>query len=398
MRILLRILGLLFILQMLFSQDYRQKQESKDGNAPGDIQNLESKNKVIALEKAIDPIEYILGPGDQIGLSINNRDILTFSLTVTPTGDLFIPAVGVYHIAGFSLAEAIGNVQNFIRESAFPKAKSEVVLINPRQFKMLISGAVNNAGFITITPLSRLDEVIAQAEGFHQLAKEYEVTIIRNGGQREVVNYHNYLINGDLASNPTFLEGDRVQVPFGALEESGIVVRGSIAGAGYDIISANESLGNYIRRQVIFQKDADLENVTISRIIANKIELLVIDPTAFNQTSLHPGDVINFMWERGVTVTGFVQAPGGFAYYPGYSVTDYISLAGGNTPKGNPNSVFVEHRDGTSGEGLDAEIMRGDVIYVPRTTKDIYFGDLSILEMMTATVSIYLAYLATVGK
>jgi protein involved in polysaccharide export with SLBB domain len=398
MRILLRILGLLFIIQMLFSQNFMQKDEQEEDKPPVENQKLESKSSILALEKAIDPNEYILGPGDQIGLSINNREILTFSLTVTPTGDLFIPAVGVYHVAGYTLAEAISNVQNFIRMEAFPKAKSEVVLLNPRKFKMLVSGAVNAAGFITVSPLSRLDEAISLADGFHQLAKEYEVNVIRADGRSEIVNYHNYLLSGDLKSNPTFLEGDRIQVPFGALEESGIVVRGSIEGAGYDIISKNESLGNYIRRQVIFQKDADLENVTISRESSNKIELLVVDPSDFNQTSLQPGDVINFMWERGVTVTGFVQEPGGFTYYPGYSVTDYIALAGGNTPQGNPNSAFVKHNDGTASKGLDADIMRGDVIYVPRTTKDIYFGDLSILQMLTATASIYLAYLATVGK
>ncbi len=398
MRMIFRIFMLVFLFQILFSQNFREKDQSKTETPSETFQKIESKNEVYALEKAIDPNEYVLGPGDQIGLSILNRDILTFSITITPTGDLFIPAVGVYHVAGYTLTEAISNVQNFIRENAFPKAQSHLVLLNPRQFKLLVSGAVNAAGFIIVTPLSRLDEAIAQVDGFHQLAEEFEVTIIRNDGRHEIVNYHKYLLDGDLASNPTFLEGDRIQVPFGALEENGIVVRGSIAGAGYDIISKNESLGNYIKRQVIFSKDADLENVTISRKDLNKTVLLVINPKDFNETTLQPGDVLNFMWERGVTVTGFVQAPGGFSYFPGYSVTDYIALAGGNTPKGNPNSVSVEHRDGTSGKGLDADIMRGDVIYVPRTGKDIYFGDLSILEMVTATVSIYLAYLATVGK
>lgn len=67
MRILLRILGLLFIIQMLFSQNFMQKDEQEEDKPPVENQKLESKSSILALEKAIDPNEYILGPGDQIG-------------------------------------------------------------------------------------------------------------------------------------------------------------------------------------------------------------------------------------------------------------------------------------------------------------------------------------------
>jgi protein involved in polysaccharide export with SLBB domain len=263
-------------------------------------------------------------------------------------------------------------------------------------FKLLVSGAVTEPGFITVSPLSRLDDVIESAKGFHQLAKEFEIKITRENGDEKIVNFHKYLLTGDLNSNPTFLEGDRIYVPFGEIGKNSIVTRGSVVGAGYDIIAKGENLENYIKREIIFSKDADLENVKVSRKKDNISTQLTINAQKFSSTILQPGDIINFMYERGITVTGFVQTPGGFSYYPGYSVSDYIALAGGNTMSGNPEAATVRHVDGEIEKGSNINVRRGDVIYVPRTRKDVFFGELSVLEVSVAFLTIYLTYLSSV--
>ncbi|NQV41395.1 MAG: SLBB domain-containing protein [Candidatus Marinimicrobia bacterium] len=355
---------------------------------------VESAVPIFALESAIDSDAYILGPGDEIGLNILTRDLLTYPLTITPTGDLFIPGAGVCHVAGITLSEAILKVQSFVRNNAFPEAQTHMALLNPRKFKLLISGAINTPGFVIVTPLTRLDEVIEEADGFQQLAMEFEVKVLRSNGESEIINFQDFLLDGDLKSNPSFLEGDHVQIPFGSIEENGIVVRGSIEGVGYDLIEEGETLGHYIKRQVVFRYDADLENVTITRLNLKGSELLIIGSERFDETVLKPGDIVNFMLERGVIVNGYVQTPGGFSYFPGYAVADYIALAGGNTYNGNPRAVTISHLDGSIEKGINAQVLRGDLIYVPRTRKDIFIGDMSILSIFTSFVTIYLAFLS----
>ncbi len=395
MRILFRIITLTILASLMFAQDFGRitnpDEEQKQEDRP---QSAEAVRAMYALEGVVDPDTYILGPGDEIGLNILTRKTLTVPLRVTPTGDLFIPSVGLYHVAGQTLSSAIIGVQNFINKKAFPQAETHMVLLNMRQFRIQISGAVVNPGFVNITPLTRLDEVIDLVEGFHQLAKEYEIEIIRADNRRETINYHEYLLEGELKSNPTFLEGDQIKVPFGEIAVNGIVVRGSITGSGYDLISPNETLGNFIRRQVVFEKNADLQNINITRLANNSAQDLVVKPNEFDQTSLKAGDIVNFMWERGITVTGFVQSPGGFSYFPGFSSSDYIALAGGNTSNGNPKAVSVRHKDGSLETGEGVSVMRGDVIHVPRTKKDIFIGDSSLLQVLTATMTIYLTFLA----
>jgi len=391
----LKISLLIFLLiSCMWAQDYGRREKPKSGEMSEDSQPLETPIQHLALEGSIDPQLYVLCAGDEIGLNINTRESLTFSLTVTPTGDLFIPAVGVCSVDKLTLSGAVEKVNKFVRENAYPDAQTHLVLLKPRYFKILVSGAVVDPGFATITPLTRLDEIIDFCNGFHQLAKEYEILVERKDGTSEIIDYYQYLLNGDLSANPTFLEGDRIKIPFGDLNESGIVVRGSIVGAGYDIIREGEKLGDFIRRQVTFEKNADLQNVTISRTVAGEIVQMTILPKDFDKTEILAQDEINFMWERGVMVTGFVQAPGGFSYFPGYSVSEYIALAGGNSTDGNPRAVSIRHTDGSVERGLDTKIVRGDVVYVPRTRKDIYFGNSSVLGLVTSFVTIYLAFLS----
>ncbi|NQT97408.1 MAG: SLBB domain-containing protein [Candidatus Marinimicrobia bacterium] len=359
-----------------------------------EMQALESFEETFALEKAIDPANYILGSGDELGLNILTSQNITWPLTVTPTGDLFIPSVGIIHVAGISLEEATVKVRNFIVTQAYPNSKVTLALINLRQFKVQVSGAVNQPGFVTITPVDRLSDVIKKVGNFHQFAREYNIIIYRKEQKPIIIDYFMYWQNGDLAHNPSFLEGDVIQVPFGNIETEGIVIRGSVTGRGYDIIKKNETLENYIRRKAKFATNADLESVTITRRIKDDLEIIHITPDKFHSTLLEPRDAIDILGERGVTVNGYVQVPGGYSFLPGFSVSNYISIAGGNTPTGDADKAFVRHLDGSLEKGQMVLVRRGDVIVVPRTIKSVIFGNIGILQIVTSLTTIYLTYIA----
>ncbi len=393
MRIIL--ISLIFtLMSVITAQTYGRFGRGQELTSQQEMQVLESFKETFALEKVIDPANYILGPGDVLGLNILTSQNITWSLTITPTGDLFIPSVGIIQVAGISLKEATVKVRNFIITQAYPNSKVTLALINIRQFKVQVSGAVNQPGFVTITPVDRLSDVIKEAGGFHQFAQEYNIIIYRKEQTPIIIDYFKYWHNGDLAHDPTFLEGDVIQIPFGNIETEGIVIRGSVTGRGYDIIKKNETLENYIRRKAKFTTNADLESVTITRRIKDDFEYITITPDKFHSTLLRSGDVIDILGERGVTVNGYVQAPGGYIFLPGISVSDYISMAGGNTPAGDADKAYVRHLDGSSEKGQMVLVRRGDVIIVPRTLKSILFGEMSILQLTTSLTTIYLTFLA----
>lgn len=373
--------------------------ETKTGKVtqPEEKPEMRLPDNILALEMTINPANYILGPGDELGLNILTSENITFPLKVTPTGDLFIPAVGIVHVEGLNLSVAARNVEEFIHANAYPNAQVNLVLLNVRYFKIQISGAVNAPGFVIATPADRLNEIIEKCEGFHQLAREFSLEVTRGTGEKLQINYLKYLREGDLENNPTFLEGDRIFVPFGDMKTEGIVLRGAVEGAGYDIIEPHELLGSFLQRSVIFNKNADLESVMITRTENGKNVFVSIDPENLFSTELHAGETIDIQWEKGIMINGFVLAPGGFEFFPGYTAADYISMAGGNTVNGNPNRCTVRHRDGSEERGSGVLVRRGDVIIVPRTIKDYIIGDLSALQIVVSVMTIYLTFLATGG-
>jgi len=361
-------------------------------------QMVEPFEEYFALEEAVDPATYIVGPGDKFGLNILTSENISLSLVVSPTGDLLIPSVGIVNIAAKTLAEAFSIIESFVKSQAYPNAKINTTLINVRQLQIQISGAVNKPGFYIVMPLTRFHEIIEQAEGFHQFAQEYNIKISRANGDNNVINYLDFLRNGSLTSDPTFLEGDKIFVPFGDVEKEGIVIRGSISGGGYDIIQEAETLGNFLQRRAKFSINADLESVTITRIVNGKEKFLTIFPKDFKTAVLKPGDAIDILSERGVSVNGFVQVPGGYTFFPGYTCSDYINLAGGNTIEGNPDKAIIRHLDGTIEKGQSVLIRRGDVVVVPRTRKSVLFGDSSILEISAALTTVILTFIAAIAK
>ncbi len=398
MRIIYRTLFIVLICgNILFSQTFGRRVQTAD-----EIQTKEQSSQLMvqqpdmqyfALEKRIDPKTYIIGPGDVIGINISSIENLSFTLKINPAGDIMIPTVGVIDLGKSCLEKALEKIEKISKET-YKNAKIEVTLLGIRDFAIQISGAVSTPEFYVVNPVTRLDEIIKRADGFHQLAKEFDIEIIRSNGNTEKINYLKYKKNGDLSNNPCFLEGDRIHVPFGNINNEGIVIRGAISGAGYDIIQENENLMNFLIRQTKFSKNADLQNVNITRTKNGNQQIINVPPDKFDQTILKPGDVIDILNERGVSVNGFVQRPGGFNYFPGYSPFDYVSMSGGNTVDGNPNKLIVRHLDGTIETGENINIERGDVIIVPRNSKSFLFGEMSFLEIVSAITSVVLTFIA----
>ena len=377
------------------AQTYGRMNIESQISSQEETQALESFEEEFALERAIDPVTYILGPGDELGLNILTSENITWPLIVSPSGELLIPSVGVIHVGGKTLQQGINLVEQFIKERAFPKAQVSMTIVNIRSFLLQVSGAVNRPGFVKVTPVMRLHEVVRKAGNFHQLAREFDITVRSISGEEYKVDYLQFILNGNLEHNPTFQEGDKLIIPFGDVEKEGVVIHGALSGRGYDIIAPSETLENFLWRKARFRENADLENVIITRQKNGKEEHLRIQPERFSSIVLKPGDTIDILLERGVSVNGFVQIPGGFQFFPGFTAADYINLAGGNTTEGNPNRVLIRHLDGSSNRGQDVLVRRGDVIVVPRNLKSSIFGDSSLLQIGTALLTVYLTYLAT---
>jgi protein involved in polysaccharide export with SLBB domain len=363
-----------------------------------DIKTIDQYKATSALERAISPDKYIMGPGDELGISIIMGENLAFSVKVTPTGDIFIPSVGLVYIAGVSLNAARVEIKKFIIENAFPNAKVSIALLNIRKFQIQVIGAVKNPGFVEISALDRLDKVVLAAGGFHPLAKEYEITINRKNGTIENVNFLNFIRSGFLISNPTFLESEIIKVPFGDVSSNSVSLRGQVDNNGYDIIEPNETLLGFLNRSINLIDNSNLQSIIITRFIGKKEQIIQVPHTDFSNFILYNGDIIDIARDDGIMVNGFVQNPGVYNYFPGYLAYNYISMAGGNTKDGSIKKMKIIRKDGTISRKSELKLKRGDVIIVERSSINTFAGSMSILQIVSSFLTIYMTYLSASSK
>ena len=299
------------------------------------LQNLgfENKDKVLRLpetfviESEIDPQTYILGPGDKIGLSIITNANMAYVITITPTGYLWIPDFGEIHISGINIKSAEAKVKQYIQENRFKSADVTLVILNIRHFKNQVIGAVMNPGFITISSVERLTDIVRKSGGLHKLADENNISISRSSGNKIKCSLQSFHFDGNLINNPILKEGDVIHVPY---------------------------------------KEEHIKGIESS--------------VSYNQNL--------------VFVTGFVVRPIGHKFISGYTANDYIAMSGGVTDFGNLKKLSIYR----NGELISSDVMNilepGDQIDIPANMKYRLLGNMSILQTLTAMMTLYLTFLA----
>ena len=318
--IIIQIIAFSFIISTLMGQN---------------LQNLgfENKDKVLRLpetfviESEIDPQTYILGPGDKIGLSIITNANMAYVMTITPTGYLWIPDFGEIHISGMDIKSAEAKVKQYIQENRFKSADVTLVILNIRHFKNQVIGAVMNPGFITISSVERLTDIVRKSGGLHKLADENNISISRSSGNKIRCSLQSFHFDGNLINNPILKEGDIINVPY-----------------------------------------KEEYNKEIESSISHKQNL--------------------------VFVTGFVVRPSGHKFITGYKVSDYIAMSGGVTDFGKLKKLSIYR----NGELISSDVMNilepGDQIDIPANIKYRLLGNMSILQTLTAMMTLYLTFLA----
>ena len=349
--------------------------------------------KGTALEHAIVPGEYIVGPGDRFIVSVLGSVPYLELVTVTPTETVVLPGIGALSVAGLSAEAAGQRVLTFIKE-IFPSYEATCSLYGIREIRMSVSGAVKRPGLTNVTPLSRLTDLLNAAGGVGPNALLHRIQLIRDTEEDRILDLTSYYHEGDLSQNPYLKGGDRVIVPYSEITRDLVLVRGLGTGVNYHAIRSGETLASLMQR-IALGKDADLSSVTLQhRRYGDQLEQQLVAADQFSSTTLQPGDVLYINAIAEIAVVGEVRAPGRFAFQPGLTAEDYVVLAGGITRDGSARKVEIARANGRTLRGGDTQVQAGDAIYVPRSFNSVFLGQLGMIQAALTFLNIYLAYLA----
>ncbi len=203
-----------FFLSILFSQEELLLKNNNINIDEEDAIKVYDNSKKYILDTELSADDYVIGPGDKLGLNIVSNKNINFNITVTPTGDLLVPGVGVIYVGGLTVDFAEIKVKDYIQNNYYPSSQVSLVLQNLREFRVKILGAVNLPGYAVITSVHRLHDVIEIAGGFHRDADEANILISRLGEKEISCSLQYFYHKQENSQNPIIQLGDIITIPY----------------------------------------------------------------------------------------------------------------------------------------------------------------------------------------
>lgn len=383
-----------------------QKQSAKFKNTSREISKTNKNNDPLIIDSPVNGNEYLVGPGDQFLLNIiSSNETFDYSLTISPTGTLLIPSVGIINCNDLTLNQLIKEIRKTVKNWN-NNIQINIELERIRQFKVLVSGQFENAGFFTVTPMTRVsdlynlvvsdynermkstykekvDRTYSESLGMQSILavddfysrklgteNKFEseidklsrrnILIFRDGDTLNV-DLEKFKVEGSLDLNPYINQKDIIKVPY---ETEYFYVSGGIQKPGKYEYKRGDSILDGIQIAGNFQSGVDLNKIKITRTFFNKpsisffinIKNIQKIPLLINDHIMVPHLVIKEPHEM-VSIDGRIKYPGRYPIQSGITtVSDIIKEAGGFLSDSDSTKFYINNK--TISSSPDRELER----------------------------------------
>ena len=361
-------------------------------------------NAQMLRQRILSATSYRMTAGDtyELQIQVGSERVSTFPLVLQDDYELEIPYVGTIEVEGRLFSDVRREVVRRIKSQGTVRFAS-FVLRQPALFDVFIFGGVANPGIYTMTPLSRVSDLVTAAKGPQAGASLRRVELTRDGAVA-ALDLTRFSTRGELAANPTLAPGDRVRIP---RAERLVTIDGLVAFPGAFDLLTGEGIDDLIRFAGGVLAGAGETSLSVIRARAGGPEVLRLAAAERRTFRLVTGDRVTVSAaahrRRQVLVQGalFGQPAAGdspvqlptkqlvllLPFHGGMSVLEVLDLVGGPTPLARPErSTVLRAATGarvpvdvgqlweTRDPGLDLPLEPGDQLHVPMRDLNVYLG------------------------
>ena len=159
--------------------------------------------------------EYILGPGDEIVVTLRGQEAGEYRTFVDRSGRVILPKLNPINVAGRSFGSFRDDLAAAVQR-AYVATEAFTSLGSVRQIRVTVGGEVNNPGLRVMTGLASAMDAILVSSGVKKTGSLRNIHILR-GGRRINVDLYGVLRGTGSAQLPLVTDGDRIIVnPLGA--------------------------------------------------------------------------------------------------------------------------------------------------------------------------------------
>jgi protein involved in polysaccharide export with SLBB domain len=286
------------------------------------------------------PADYIIGPGDEVLVTLWGSVDADLRLVVDRGGRITLPRVGTVQVAGVLLSELPAVVNRRVA-SVFRNFESSVALGQLRGVRVFVTGFVVKPGAYTVTSLSTVVTALMRAGG-PSAAGSFRAIELRRGAEVMArFDLYELLLNGNRSTDRVLQAGDVVHVgPVGT--QVGFI--GSVNNPAVIELKPGETVADALRMVGGFTAVADRTRLAVERLADRKASRIAqLDLPRDERAELSHGDLLRAFsavnaalpvqrQAKRVKVEGEVLRPGEYVLPANSSMQDALRAAGGYTP------------------------------------------------------------------
>ena len=287
---------------------------------------------------------YILDVGDILNIQLIGQPSYDRKFSVKGDGSVNLPDIGKIFISGLSLNDASSMIKSKVN-SAFLGTEAFISIDRIRDVSVLLTGNSKNPGIYTLKGNSNILHALSAAGGVSEFGSFREINLIRNNSVIETLDIYDLLIDGKYNLKKRLRSGDIV---FVEPRKNVITIDGAVKRPAKYEISNDQFLDDVIRYANGIKQTADLENITLERILDGSLRTIpVVSEKQFKSITPVDGDLIyirEFPY-RSAKISGAVKKPGFYILAAGETIDDLISKAGGYNSNAYPFGAIYLNKD-----------------------------------------------------
>lgn len=285
--------------------------------------------------KLATPTNYILGPDDQIQVSVYGVQEYNGNLQISPEGVVSIPNVGEVKLAGLTIEAATQKLKSVMGNSVYSYLKSggsklSVTLSKIKTISITIIGS-NRPGNYRVSSFSSVFNALFAAGGPSANGSFREIELLRSNKLIKKIDLYRFLLEGDQSDNLGLKDNDVIRIP---VYKTRVEIQGQVKRPGIFEVLPGETISKVLEYATGFTDMAYKASIKVFQRNDKDREVRDLLAVDYNKFQPKAGDVyvvsktLNKFQNR-VTLTGAVFRPDVYEITPNLKVADLIRRADG---------------------------------------------------------------------
>ena len=276
------------------------------------------------------PGDYVLGPGDEINLQVWGAVEFTGAFTINRNGQIALPKVGTITLAGVSVRNLEGVLQNQLGR-VFTNFNLSANLGRLRSIQVYVVGQAQVPGTLKVSSLSTLVNAVFASGGPSATGSMRNIQLKRGGRVVTTLDLYDFIARGDKSKDVSLQGGDVIVIPPAGPR---VAVTGALDTAAiYELKPGADTIGEVLSLSggvpaLANTGKALLERIDPSQTPPRRVQDVPLD-AAGQRTALRDGDVLTVLgispaFGNAVTLQGTVAAPLRYSWFAGMKLLDLI--------------------------------------------------------------------------